>query len=877
MAWQNYPFLFPLLFSGSLTIAIGMIAWRRRKQAATARSMAVMMLGGSIWAFTNAGILFVQSYDSWLLWSFANYIGIVLIPAGWLVYACQVTGKDRWITRNRLLLYAIEPVVVLILILTNEYHHLFYTGYSHEFNGLFTVIRGTYGLFFWIHAAYSNVVLLIGLLLLLIAMVRQRSMYRSQYLTVLIGVLIPWISNFLFLFRVFPWGNIDLTPMFFTVTGILFFWALFRYQLFELSPIARDRLIEVMSDAVLVIDTHERVVDLNPAFEHMVRLPARKIVGRSIKEILGDWLDTIGQPDEHCLTWETVFQVPAVDSHLAGRYYHLQLNRVFNRSKQPIGWLAVVRDVTEQKEVERENLRLYQVEHEGRLMAEVMNQASQILSATLDLDTLLDRLLEEVERIVPYDSANVFLIEGDEAVIARSRGFEKYGIDARDLRIIRFKLETTGNFRLMMEHKRAMAIGDTHSDPNWTVVPATCYIRSWIGAPLIARDKVIGFFSMDKEQKNFYQPVHVERLMAFANHAALAINNAQLYQAAQHRAEEAEALRAATAAVTSALDLDQVLERILVHLKQVVPYDSAAIFLLDGDMLRVQAGHGFAHPERVINCLFPADDALFNEARQTNHGVIIQDVRKEPRFQRYGDSDHVRSWMGVPLQTRGEIIGFLTVDSHMVGTYHDAHLALAQALANEAATAIENARLFAEVQRLAITDPLTGLYNRRHFYTLARQEFERSVRYGSPLSLIMLDADDLKMVNDHYGHLAGDQMLELVAQKCQEVLRSVDILGRYAGDEFVILLPETSRQGAFAAAERLRQNIVTATLPAWNGKFHASISIGIAELTPDCQSVETLIERADQALYLSKRNGKNNVTLWRDNLFAQLQGIDWNA
>ncbi|HZW02311.1 MAG TPA: GGDEF domain-containing protein, partial [Anaerolineaceae bacterium] len=167
---------------------------------------------------------------------------------------------------------------------------------------------------------------------------------------------------------------------------------------------------------------------------------------------------------------------------------------------------------------------------------------------------------------------------------------------------------------------------------------------------------------------------------------------------------------------------------------------------------------------------------------------------------------------------------------------------------------------------------LTGLFNRRHFFTLARREFERSLRYGSPLSLIMLDADDLKVVNDHYGHLAGDQLLEMVADRCQEVLRTVDILGRYAGDEFVILLPETNRKGAVAAAERLCKNVADRVLPASEGNFRTSISIGIAELEPNCQSVEMLIERADQALYFSKRTGKNHATFWEANLLSQLQG-----
>ena len=223
MPWQDSPYLFPIFFSGSLTIAIGLIAWRRRRQAVTARSMAVLMLGASIWIFTNAGMMLVRTAETWQFWSWFNYLGIVLLPAAWLVYVIQMVGSEHLLTRKRIYLLTIEPILVLLAILTNDFHHLFYTGFTREFNGLFPIIRAEYGPFFWIHAAYSNVILALGFLLLLNSLIRRQSMYRAQYLTVMLGASVPWVSNMLFLFGLYPWGNLDLTPLMFAVSGLLFF------------------------------------------------------------------------------------------------------------------------------------------------------------------------------------------------------------------------------------------------------------------------------------------------------------------------------------------------------------------------------------------------------------------------------------------------------------------------------------------------------------------------------------------------------------------------------------------------------------------------------------------------------------------------------
>jgi diguanylate cyclase (GGDEF)-like protein len=165
-----------------------------------------------------------------------------------------------------------------------------------------------------------------------------------------------------------------------------------------------------------------------------------------------------------------------------------------------------------------------------------------------------------------------------------------------------------------------------------------------------------------------------------------------------------------------------------------------------------------------------------------------------------------------------------------------------------------------EVQRLAITDSLTNLYNRRHFSKVGEDEVQRACRYGRSLSAIMLDIDHFKRVNDTFGHKVGDQILQEVAKSCREALRGVDVVGRYGGDEFVILLPENDRAAAVQVAERLRKNIMHMQLNTTSGAVKVTASLGVASIDCDKPSLETLLSQADKALYVAKRRGRNRVS-----------------
>jgi diguanylate cyclase (GGDEF)-like protein len=165
-----------------------------------------------------------------------------------------------------------------------------------------------------------------------------------------------------------------------------------------------------------------------------------------------------------------------------------------------------------------------------------------------------------------------------------------------------------------------------------------------------------------------------------------------------------------------------------------------------------------------------------------------------------------------------------------------------------------------KLNQLAITDSLTGIFNRRHIMVLAEQELERSQRLGRELSIVLFDVDHFKQVNDSFGHLVGDQVLESLARTCQANLRSFDSLGRYGGEEFLVVLPETDAPTAWAVAERLRSLVECLEVSQSQGVMRVSISLGTASLGMGRDAdLDQLLEEADRALYQAKESGRNRI------------------
>lgn len=347
----------------------------------------------------------------------------------------------------------------------------------------------------------------------------------------------------------------------------------------------------------------------------------------------------------------------------------------------------------------------------------------------------------------------------------------------------------------------------------------------------------------------------------------------------------ADTLRESSNILSTALNMESILDHLLGLVRRVVPYDYAHLFIVENNQARIVRQAGFEHlpPDVVYKISNHTLNVQTTENLQwmVNHRqpMIISNVAEFPGWINVSGDLDIHSWLGAPIFAQQELIGFISLISIQPDLYQQSHAERLFAFSGQAALAIQTARLFDELRRMAITDSLTSLFNRRHFFDLARLEFERARRYGEELSVIMLDIDHFKQVNDTYGHVAGDSVLATLARVCRADLREMDILARYGGEEFVILLPNTSIDAALVAAERLRKKTENTAIElntttrresagytsnsALPSHLHVTISLGVSALDTSVPDLENLINRSDHALYDAKQSGRNCVCVWK--------------
>jgi diguanylate cyclase (GGDEF)-like protein/PAS domain S-box-containing protein len=342
----------------------------------------------------------------------------------------------------------------------------------------------------------------------------------------------------------------------------------------------------------------------------------------------------------------------------------------------------------------------------------------------------------------------------------------------------------------------------------------------------------------------------------------------------------AEALRDTATALTSTLKSDEVLDRILENIGKVVPNDTANFMLLsEDDQLSIVRSRGYT--ERGLKDLHGMRSSLHQlplliQVMASGRPTAFPDVLSEPDWKPQEITQWIRSYAVAPILARGRIIGFLNLDSAIPGYFNQEMADRLQAFADQASIAIENARLYEDVQDLAITDSLTGLFNRRGLFQLGEREVTRSQRFQHPLAVLMVDIDNFKSVNDTYGHQTGDRVLAVLAACLRSQVRNVDLLARYGGEEFTILLTETNRENAVKAAERLRLAVADLDIPVGgttSGSLRVTISLGLVMLTSETLDLSHLLFCADQAMYTAKNEGRNRVVVGQVNCMPVEKGI----
>jgi diguanylate cyclase (GGDEF)-like protein len=391
-----------------------------------------------------------------------------------------------------------------------------------------------------------------------------------------------------------------------------------------------------------------------------------------------------------------------------------------------------------------------------------------------------------------------------------------------------------------------------------------------MAAPLIARDRLLGVVYLDGSQSHSDRHGEdVQILLAIANHLAVTletsrVNELEVKFASERRERRlAETLRTVANTLSTTLELSEVLARLLESLNHLIEYDRAMVLMRRDEAFEVAAARSQDGEILAGRSFDRKGYAALDEILEARRPLTLDEIPKEHRS-RYplGDKPNM-SWMGVPLLRGMEVTGVLILTDERRGAYSAYDAEIAFTFAGQAAIALENARLFGEVERLAVIDELTGVYNRRAFFDLAQREFQRALRYQTPLAAIMIDLDNFKAVNDTRGHSAGDEVLATIAQRLQGGVRDLDVLGRYGGEEFVILAPQTGLAEACTVADRLRLLVASETVSLACGVIDVTASFGVAAIGANDATLSSLLDRADKALYSAKAEGKNCVRRYR--------------
>ena len=351
-------------------------------------------------------------------------------------------------------------------------------------------------------------------------------------------------------------------------------------------------------------------------------------------------------------------------------------------------------------------------------------------------------------------------------------------------------------------------------------------------------------------------------LVVFVAAAALAVRQlANTQDALQRQLDRLVAVNRVGRATSSSVVMDEVVEHVYRECRRVFGFDAFYLVLYDAKRheldFRLVHNRDGRQPRKQRRAGEGALGWMVENARP----ILIEDWdRSDSEIKRISIivGEAPKSTIGVPLVFRARVLGVISLQSFTPNTFGQADLDLLQTIADQVAVALANAHLFEAIERQSLEDPLTGLANRRQLDTRFAEELARAQRFAHPLSVALLDLDHFKQINDGCGHAVGDEVLRTVALLLRRECRAIDVVSRFGGEEFAILLPETGLEGARTVCEKVRSAIERFAWAKLHVQLSVTVSLGVFELAGGMDASSAL-ERADQLLYSAKQAGRNRV------------------
>ncbi len=479
----------------------------------------------------------------------------------------------------------------------------------------------------------------------------------------------------------------------------------------------------------------------------------------------------------------------------------------------------------------------------------VLYDAGQAVLSTFDLDEVLQRILAIARDYFHLRNVAIVLLDkqSQELYVRSQIGWD----EGQDKVRLSLGQGITGAAALK---KQPVYAPDTRQDPRYFCSAKST--RSELAIPLMVRDEVVGVLDCQSDNVDHFDSETIDLLTLFSTQASIALQNARLYSLEQQRARQLQAINAIAQQTTAVLELEELLRRVCQLIQDAFRVSHVSLLLREDHDLVLRAHHGTLTPRIPEGGRFAATDEPWAGILSDSRTAMERDLNQTSAAKFFAES---ASRMCIPLVSFGQTLGVLALDSAKTDAFRDGDQQSLESVADICATAIQNAHYVDRVKQLAYLDGLTGIFNRRFFELRIMEEIERARRGGLGMAVIMADIDQFKRLNDEFGHVLGDEVLRQVSSLFHQQLRKIDVVCRYGGEEFGILLTQVNPEQALTIAEKLRKMVEGWSFPGVPRTV--TISAGAAAFPQHGTTRDELVRAADSALYAAKQAGRNRVCL----------------
>lgn len=379
MQFQYIPYIWPLIGSACMSLFLGIYEMLVQRRAKGITSFVLSMFVVTIWSSCNAFEMAALDFPTKLFFANMQYFAYCYSPVTLLALCMQFTGYDKWVKNKRVLWLAVIPTIIIVLVWTDGFHGLVRYDMSIDYSGLFPVITKKYGPAFYIHAAYSHLLNLTACVLLIRGVFIKNTVYRRQAIALFIGMSFIIVPNLMYILGLSIEKRFDVTPTFFGPAGLIMAWGIFRFKMFDLVPLARTTVIEIMNAGIMVFDLQERILDVNPAFERILGMAASKICTRRVGEVCSSIPDFV----RACEDRNIIHAEFTIEDNHTQKVYEVLLSPLADNKGTLIGRLAMTYEITEKKQAQQEFLiqqrKLAVIKERERIARDMHDNLGQVL------------------------------------------------------------------------------------------------------------------------------------------------------------------------------------------------------------------------------------------------------------------------------------------------------------------------------------------------------------------------------------------------------------------------------------------------------------------------------------------------------------------